>query len=244
MVLSADPVGLDMLVRGVDNHKAIAAEGFGIPYDQVDKALRHAAKFIVYGLGYGRGSSSIAEQLRRPKSWVDGFILRLKQRLSGWEAWRQSLEQQQKLHDCLVNPFGRRRFWYTRQITEMYNFPPSSTAADMMYIACRETDEQLPKGATVRLTVHDELVVVSHRDVARQATECMSAVMNQAWPRIVQASRRPEIVKKFYPQGWSCPAEAVYGLNNWRETKQDPANPNSDAAFDAMQTRFRKELGL
>jgi uracil-DNA glycosylase family 4 len=240
MVLSADPVGLDLLIRGVDNHKAIAAEGFGVRYEDVTKELRHAAKFIVYGLGYGRGAESIAKQLKRPKSWVEDFIRRFFNRFNRYEKWRHGLDDQVKRNAFLANAFGRRRWWYTRVITEMYNFPPQSTAADMMYVAIREAEEQLPKGASVRLTVHDELVVMCHRDVVREAAACLTAVMERKWPEIVDASVDPKLVKKFYPDGWFCPAEPTYGPNNWRETKLED-NPEKGLF---PQTQFKKELGL
>ena len=241
MALSGDPYGLSLLAAGADIHEVTAAEGFGLPLSRVRDLVpgkqynyRYATKFIVYGLGYGRGAQSIAQQLGTSKTWVEGFLFRFFTKYHVYEKWRKGLEEQVERQHFLANPFGRRRWWYTRQVTEMYNFPPQSTGADMMYVAIREADEQLPKGATVRLTVHDELVVVSHRDVVKEATECLTAVMQRQWPEIVEASRDPATVRKFYPQGWRVPAEPSFGPRNWMETKLE----------GEAQATFRKELGL
>lgn len=241
MALSGDPYGLGLLAAGQDIHEVTAAEGFGLPLSRVRDLVpgkqynyRYATKFIVYGLGYGRGAQSIAQQLGTTKSWVESFLLRFFNKYHVYERWRKSLEEQVERQHFLANPFGRRRWWYTRQVTEMYNFPPQSTGADMMYVAIREADEQLPHGASVRLTVHDELVVVSHRDVVKEATECLTSVMQRSWPEIVDASRDPATVRKFYPHGWRVPAEPSYGPRNWMETKLE----------GEAQMNFRKELGL
>jgi uracil-DNA glycosylase family 4 len=245
MILAADEYGLDLLTKGVDIHEAIAAEGFQVPISDTRKKVpgrdynyRYATKFIVYGLGYGRGAKSIAKQLGQSELWVLGFIANFFRRFPQYAATRKEWERIVERQNYLANPFGRRRWWYTRQVTEVYNFPPQSTAADMMYVAIREAEHNLPKGATLRLTVHDELVAVSHRDVVRQASEALRDVMNRQWPEIVAASRDERTVKRFYPQGFSVPADCTYGLQNWAQTKDEDHNGHTPQA-DA-----RKELGL
>lgn len=229
MVLSGEPYGLELLASGADNHTVTAAECFGITTDEVLRkdaefsgghgSPRFETKFIVYGLGYGRGNADIAKQLGRSIPWVEGFVNRFRTRLPVYWAWRGNLEGFVSKNSYLRNPFGRRRWWYTRQVTEMYNFPPSSTAADMMYRILPMLEEQLPHGATLRLTVHDSVLVNSPKDVARRAAECLRDVMHTKWPGIVEYSDRPEVVKKHYPDGWFCPADLHVGLD-WKQCKK------------------------
>ena len=47
---------------GPDIHKKTASEAWNIPIEQVTKELRDAAKRVVFGIMYGRGAESIAEQ--------------------------------------------------------------------------------------------------------------------------------------------------------------------------------------
>lgn len=219
MVLSSDPTGLGLLVSGKDNHRAVAAASFGIPYEQVTDARRHEAKFIVYGLGYGRGAESIAKNHHLELSFVQQFIRNFSRQFDTYWKWREYLEKFVEVNFYLRNPFGRRRWWYSRQVTEMYNFPPSSTAADMMYQVLVQLDRQLPTGAELRLSVHDSVLVCAHKDVAKRAHECVRTVMQQNWPIVVDAASKPQVVKHFYPQGWSCPVDIHIGAN-WKETKK------------------------
>jgi len=237
MVLSGDEVGLRLLASGVDNHRAVASEAMGIPIERVTDTDRHAAKFIVYGLGYGRGPESIAKGHNLDFHFVAKFIGRFFDRFHDFRNWREDLAPYVKEHHYLVNPWMRRRWWFTREITEIYNFPASSCAADMMIDELIAIDRELPKGATLRLTVHDEVVVNSPKDVAREAAQCIRDNMQRTWPQMVEASRRPEVVKKYYPNGWYCPADVHVGTN-WKMCK------SKDPEDKAARAVLEKSLGL
>lgn len=229
MVLSGEPYGLEVLASGADNHTLTAAECFGISVERVKEldakfsgghgSPRFETKFIVYGLGYGRGAADIAKQLGRDISWVDGFIKRFAAKFPVYWSWRSGLEDFVSKNSYLANPFGRRRWWYTRQVTEMYNFPPSSTAADMMYRILPMLERQLPYGSSLRLTVHDSVLICTPRDDAKRSAECLRDIMHTKWEKITTASARPEVVKKYYPQGWLCKSDVHAGLN-WKECKK------------------------
>jgi DNA polymerase-1 len=237
MVLSGDPVGLELLASGVDNHRAIAAETLGIPYDDVTAAQRHMSKFIVYGLGYGRGAPSIAEGHGFELAATERFIRNFFNRFQVFNIWRNELPAQVQREHFLANPFKRRRWWYTREITEIYNFPASSTAADMMYEEVIAMENQLPEGATLRLTVHDEVVVNCPKDIVQQTIECMRTLMQMPQPLVEAASRSPEVVKKYYPNGWFCPADVHIG-SNWKMCK------SKDPQDVVERTKLEKHLGL
>jgi DNA polymerase-1 len=229
MVDSGEPYGLSVLASGADNHSIVAAECFGLTLAQVAAedakysggwgSPRFASKFIIYGLGYGRGAQDIAKQLGKDVAWVQGFIARFKSRLPVYWQWRADLEGFVAKNNYLRNFIGRRRWWYTKQVTEMYNYPPSSTAADMMYLVLPQLERELPNGATLRLTVHDSVLINAPRDGIRQTVQCIKDVMQRTWPEIVDFSKRPENVKRFYPNGWYCPADIHLG-NNWKECKK------------------------
>jgi uracil-DNA glycosylase family 4 len=237
MVLSGDPVGLELLTSGRDNHKAVASEAMSVPYDEVDDDLRHAAKFIVYGLGYGRGAPSIAAGHGLDVRFVQEFIGRFFKRFQTFYRWREALVTVVQKNCYLMNPYYRRRFWYTREITEIYNFPASSTAADMMIDELIELEASLPKGATLRLTVHDEVVVNTPKDIVRETADCVRETMQRKRPHIVDASARPEVVRRFYPDGWFCPAD-VHAGTNWAMCK------SKDKGVKAEREALEKHLGL
>ena len=241
MVLSGDPVGLELLASGADNHRAVASETLGKKQVEITDAERHAAKFIVYGLSYGRGAHSIADGYKGKGKldldWVQNFITRFFAKFGTFNQWRGSLVKQVTRDHYLANPFKRRRWWYTHEITEIYNFPPSSTAADMMIEEVIALENQLPKDATLRLTVHDEVVICAAKDVARETRDCIRDVMEMRWPQVVEASARPENVKRFYPNGWYVPVDIGVGTN-WTMCK------SKDPTIKAERAALMKELGL
>jgi uracil-DNA glycosylase family 4 len=227
MVLSGDEVGLNLLVQGVDNHKAVAAETLGIPLGEVTDEQRYKSKFIVYGLGYGRGADSIAAGHGFEKSFVQTFIRNFSGRFNRFWTFRDEQVALAMKQHYLANAFMRRRWWWTREVTEVYNFPMQSNAADMMYKAIIDVNRQLPKDAHLILTVHDELVVHAPKDIAKETAQCVKENMQQLFPEIVEASSRPEIVKKYYPNGWYCPTDLGVGTN-WKMTKsKDPGDKDA-----------------
>jgi uracil-DNA glycosylase family 4 len=253
MVLSGDAVGLEMLSSGVDSHKAVAATVLSKRIEDVTPDERQAAKFIVYGLGYGRGAASLAgghrigsrdrrvgvEAFSFDVKTVEKFITKFLYDFRGFAAWRDEIVRFVKDNNYYSNPFGRRRWWWGFDLasTEIYSMPPQSTAADMMYEAIRKVDAQLPEGATLRLTVHDELVACVAKDVAKEAFSVMKGVMTQTWPKIQDASFNVENVRKFYPNGWTCPVDIHFG-ENWKQAKSKE-KPDIE-----RRTELERELGI
>lgn len=235
MVLSGDRTGLELLSSGVDSHRAVAAEALQKPMSEVTSAEREAGKFIAYGLGYGRGADSLSKgsrsqaggadrgSLSMTPDFVQTFITNFFNRFKDYKHYRDGLATFAARHHYLVNAFKRRRWWHTQSTpTEQYNFPMQSNAADMMYTVMILIHAALPKGASIRLTVHDELVFNVPKDVAKQTLLMVKEIMQQPWPQIVDISANRTNVLKYYPQGWFCPVDAHLGTD-WSMCKsKDP----------------------
>jgi DNA polymerase-1 len=237
MVLSGDPVGLELLASGVDNHRAVAAESLSKRIEDVTDAERQGAKFVVYGLGYGRGAASIAEGNNLDFDFVQQFIKRFFTRFRGFHQWREELPNLVSRQHYLANAWNRRRWWWTREVTEIYNYPASSTAADMMIDELIALDRELPAGATLRLTVHDEVVVNCPKDVVHETVRCIRDNMQRCWPEVVAISARPENVRKFFPNGFFVPVDIGVGPN-WRACK------SKDPSDKKIRTELMRSLGL
>lgn len=264
MVLSGDSVGLDLLARGVDTHSAVCAEVFEKRIEDVTPHERHAAKFIVYGLAYGRtvqsiadamggrghairtvGGSARAHALRTQKvaygeqslEFVERFVRRFSARFAAYWRYRAERLKFARENNYLANGWGRRRWWYTREENEQYAFDPASSAAEMMIDALIALDKQLPNGATLRLTVHDEIVVNAPKSAARETRDCMKAVMEGTWPKLEDASVDRATVRKYYPNGWSCPVDIHIGPN-WAVCK------SKEPQHIAERQKLELELGL
>lgn len=246
MVLSGDKTGLDALASGRDAHKDSYAEAFGVDYDKVDKMSREIAKGINYGLLYGRSIESIVagrnvgrattQDSALPLDVAQAYVRGFWKKFWAYDEYRKYLVQHVKQHHYVASAWGRRRYWYTQQVTEVYNHPIQSTAASMMYLALIQLDRELKnihKDLTLRLTVHDEVVLHSPKEqrILQQAIDCTREIMEQRFQRITEASRYPKTVEQYYPGGWWCPTEASIGLN-WKGCK--PGSPD--------EKQFEKDL--
>lgn len=235
MALAGDKVGLDSLAAGRDAHKDSWSHVFGTPYDEVTKKQRFDAKTINYGVLYGRGIASLAKgksggrsgasksrmENAIPEDLAKTYLTKFFEKYSAYDKFRKEIERQVGHQHYVESAWGRRRYWYTKQnMPEAYNFPISAAAASMMYEVLVELEAQLPTGADLRLTVHDEVVVHSLKDhkVLMQTIECTRDILERAFPQITNASLYPDVVKHYYPNGWFCPSEVHIGTN-WKMTK-------------------------
>lgn len=246
MALSGDRVGLDALAAGRDAHKDAYAQAFLKAYAEVVKAERDIAKAINYGLLYGRGAESISQgraghpEDQIPIDRVQDYMMKFLGRFTGYLQFRKHIEQSVRQRNFVTSAWGRRRYWYTtRNMPEAYNFPISATAAHMMYEALVEVDNQLPQGAHLVLTVHDELMVESLKDqkILQQASDCTKDVMERAFRQITEASLYPDVVRHYYPNGWFCSSDAHIG-ETWRATKCE-----DDEAL-LVDQQLQKHLGV
>lgn len=245
MTLSGDRAGLDALAAGRDPHSDAYSKAFHKAYDQVTNAERFEAKTINYGLLYGRSNDSLAlgrpghPESAIPLDQVNEYTKGFYAEFAGYYTFREHIKQFVLKHHYYATAWGRRRWWFTRQqLPEAFNFPMQGNAAHMMYEALVEMEQQLPKGASLRASVHDECLVMSKKSVAREAEECMRDVMQKVFPRIQEASRFPDIVRHYYPNGWYCPSDGHVGTN-WRECK-----PDKTPAAKEKELKLRKYLGM
>lgn len=244
MVLSGARKGLEALVKGIDPHKDTWSANFGIPYKEVTGAQKFEAKTINYGLLYGRSNDSVARgrpghpESAMPIDRVNLYTAGLRTYLPEYFDYRTFVEQFVTKNHYFSTAWGRRRWWFTRQqLPEAFNYPMQGNAAHMMYEALVELEAQLPKGATLRASVHDECIVCSHKDVAKLAEECMHDVMEKKFYLIEQNSLYPEVVREYYPTGWFCPSDGHVG-ETWRACK-----PDTEQELEVEQA-LRKHLGL
>lgn len=246
MALSGDRAGLDALAAGRDAHKDAYANAFDMAYDLVTKGMRFEAKTYNYGLLYGRGEASLAKgrpghpESAIPVERVQDYFQRFFAKYTGYKAFRDQIQKQVINQHFVETAWGRRRYWYTRRnMPEAFNFPISGTAAHMMYEAIVECEEQLPKGAELRLTVHDELVInsVKEQKILKQAIECSRDVMERSFPQIMEKCLFPQVLKHYYPKGWYCESDCHIG-DNWRITKGETPE---DVAHEK---ELRKHLGV
>lgn len=185
---------------GYSEHKWAAGVFFNLdPADVVkdnDPASPYnKAKHIVHGSNYGMGARKIANMYDMDEREVKGLLTAWKQANPKTTAWQEETAAKAKEQGFLVNPFGRKRwFWTSSYYTESLSFLPQSTGADIVLRAMigltqpgSETVlivEPLLPPAHLILQVHDSLVVEFPATMLGQIAATVKRVMMQPWPEL------------------------------------------------------------
>ena len=170
--LSGDEGLLEAFHRGLDIHRATAAEVFGVALEQVTPDQRRTAKVINFGLIYGMSAFGLASNLGIEPSAARSYIDRYFARYPKVKLYMESTRELAHRQGYVETAFGR-RLWLpdiqssraqVRAAAERaaINAPMQGTAADLIKMAMidveRWIEEQKLKALLV-LQVHDELVL-------------------------------------------------------------------------------------
>jgi DNA polymerase I-like protein with 3'-5' exonuclease and polymerase domains len=93
-----------------DIHKQTASLMFNVALADVTKPLRSVTKSIVFGLIYGRGMPSIAEQLGKTVEETEALCAQFFKQFPQGIAWLEEMQQFCAQHGYVETPFGRRRY--------------------------------------------------------------------------------------------------------------------------------------
>jgi len=155
---------------GVDIHTKVAIELYGMSenaFEEVKKEYRRRAKGFNFGVIYGRGYRSVAEELgiseREAKEAVDKYF----KMFSGLKVWLDSVKEFAKKFGYVRSMFGRFRWVNSLEDAEGWaqkavNTPVQSAASDVAALAAWKIVERLYRegfqGKVVNF-VHDSVIV-------------------------------------------------------------------------------------
>jgi DNA polymerase-1 len=158
--------------EGQDVHALTASEIFDVPLAKVDADQRRKAKAINFGLLYGKGAFTLAEELGITRTEATEIIARYFGRYPTIRSFLDGLKDLAKKTGYAETVFGRRRYidgihsqnkmLLAAAERMAVNAPIQGTAADLIKIAMIRLDRALTKAklsAKLILQVHDELVV-------------------------------------------------------------------------------------
>lgn len=186
--LSGERKIIDAFNSGKDLHRATAAATFKVPYDQVTKKQRQAAKTLNFAILYGSGANNIADMLTTPNDPVtkEDAEQMLADYLEGYPTLAQWINDQ-KAH-------GREQKWVSTKFGRLFtvweyydpypwmrakgdrmtvNAPVQGTAADIIKLAMVNTQKAIHAAGLsdkirMTLTVHDALEFLVHDSVSTQ----------------------------------------------------------------------------
>ena len=170
--MSADENMKAAFTENIDIHTQTASQVFGVPIDMVDSVMRFRAKAVNFGIVYGIGAFSLAQDLKIPVKEADAYI---KQYLHHYpnvdEYMKKSIDDARKT-GYAVTMMGRRR-----NIPELkasnknvqafgervaMNAPIQGSAADIIKAAMVKVYKRLKREnlkSKLILQVHDELII-------------------------------------------------------------------------------------
>ncbi len=198
--LAQDAELVDAFATGGDVHVRTAALVFDKPRDQVTADERRAAKTINFGVIYGMGDSALAKQLGIPREQAARFIAAYFKRYAGVARFMEKTVDDARQGEAVRTLLGRRRFlpnlhsanralrFEAERIAR--NTPIQGTAADILKLAMIDVGKDgAVDGASMVLTVHDELVFEVPESAAKAASEAirerMASAMKLAVPLVV-----------------------------------------------------------
>ncbi len=178
--LSNDIDMINDIKSGLDIHRATAAQFWGIPENQVTKVQRNAAKFVVFGLMYGRGAESVAKQVKITTEEAKAIINQFFAKYPVASRWLVITKRFAEGRGFSPGYFGRvRRLPYATMkhvdkkqwsdsMRQAVNAPIQGGAADLTGVAMIKIYYELQAHpewqAHLILTVHDSIILEVHKN--------------------------------------------------------------------------------
>ncbi len=202
--LSADRHMTAAFNSGEDIHSATACRIFGVRADGVTIEMRKRAKAINFGILYGMGDFSLADDLKISRAMAKEYIDSYLSSYSGIESYLEDTIKLAKEQGYTTTMFSRRRYIpelnapnkMVRNFGERVarNSPIQGSSADIIKIAMINVSRRLKEsglGAKLLLQVHDELLLECPREHAEAVqailTEEMENAVKLAVPLLVEA---------------------------------------------------------
>ncbi len=191
--LSGDEHMSEAFVSGEDIHTATSCLIFGVSPENVTVEMRKRAKAVNFGILYGMGDFSLADDLKISRAQAKEYIENYLSSYQGIEKYLEGTIEDAKSDGYTTTMFSRRRHIpelsapnkMVRNMGERIarNSPIQGTSADIIKIAMINVDKKLRDsglGARLLLQVHDELLVEAPRENAQAVLEILKSEMENA----------------------------------------------------------------
>ena len=179
--------------HGMDIHALTASQVFHVPFEEVTSVQRSNAKAVNFGIVYGISAFALAEDLKisqkEAQKYIDGYFARypnIKLYIENTIAYAMEhgyvetlYHRKREIPEILASNFNLREFGKRVAM----NTPIQGTAADIIKIAMIRVHGRL-KAEALRskliLTVHDELLIETHKDEIEQVSRLLKEEMEHA----------------------------------------------------------------
>lgn len=164
-----------------DVHSVIAHDAFNLPYNKITKSIRRDAKAITFGILFGRGALSIAEETGKTEQEALQMINDYFATYSRLNTKMMEIEDQVAKLKYVESPLHRRRrFLYVTKesFRQGRNQPVQSFSSDLLLLASilfnnLIKQHQLTQYIKPLIVVHDEIDVEVHKDYVEQTVQLL-----------------------------------------------------------------------
>ncbi|ONI43365.1 DNA polymerase I [Candidatus Epulonipiscioides gigas] len=178
-------------LENIDIHTSTASEVFGIDVENVTTKERSAAKAVNFGVVYGIGAFSLADDIHVSQKEASEYIESYFEKYPKVKSFLDNLVEDAKKTGYGVTLLNRKR-----KIDELYstkfnireygkriamNMPIQGTSADIIKIAMIRVHKALENTrSNLILTVHDELLLEVHKDEVQKISQILKYEMENA----------------------------------------------------------------
>jgi len=195
--LSGDETLIGAFEAGADIHAQTASDIFGVPLSFVTPEMRKKAKAVNFGIIYGIGDYSLAQDIHESVYTARAYIQTYFRKYPKIKEYLDFLVEDAKEKGYASTMFGRIR--YIPELTAAkkdvqafgkrvaMNTPVQGSAADIIKIAMIRTDGRLKKeklGSRLILQVHDELIIEAPRSEEEYVKTLLKEEMENATDRV------------------------------------------------------------
>ena len=191
--ISDDEYMIEAFNSDADIHTNTAAQVFNMPALYVTPEMRRKAKAVNFGIVYGIGAFSLAQDIGVSVAEADKYIKNYLNTFSGVKKYMEDTVEFAQQNGYIATLYGRRRALPEITATNKnivsfgkrvaMNTPIQGTAADIIKIAMVRVYRRLQKDglrARLILQVHDELIVEAPEQEVEQVKTLVQEEMQQA----------------------------------------------------------------
>ena len=179
--ISQDENLIDAFINHSDIHTRTASEVFNVPIEEVTSLMRSNAKAVNFGIVYGIGEFSLANDLNISRSEAKTYIETYFDRYPKVKKYMEDIVLEAEKNNSVSTILNRRRFIHeinsSNKIVKSFgkrlamNTPIQGSAADIIKLAMVNVFDKLKEEglkSTLILQVHDELILNVYKDELKQ----------------------------------------------------------------------------
>lgn len=171
-IFSNDPALVQAYNEGKDVHRYVASKVFGVPEDKVTDDQRTQTKAVNFGLIYGKGAKSLAEDMKVSLEEAEEFLNKYFEEFKGVKQWLDKMKETVRKKKYVKTLTGRwrrlpgidsnRRGVVNEALRMATNAPIQGTGSDITLISLIRINNELKKRklkSCLCITVHDSIVL-------------------------------------------------------------------------------------